>query len=158
MQFTVPVAIAREQVVTRIDDDTIESIDDLIGRRIAIRPSSSFRATVDELLQAYPGIEIEDVPERFDTEEIIRRVASGDYDLTVADSNLVQAMKAGGFGLRHGMILILFPEGERSIDGSVKTFKKGAAVLSLHLGAPIVPIALEGIYELWPRNRPPRNR
>jgi len=72
------------------------------------------------------------------------------------DSNLVQAMKAGGYGLRHGMILILFPEGERSIDGTVRTFKKGAAVLSLHLGAPIVPIALEGIYELWPRNRPPR--
>jgi membrane-bound lytic murein transglycosylase F len=92
MLFTVPVAIAREQVVTRIDDDTIESIGDLVGRRIAIRPSSSFRATVDELLQAYPGIEIEDAPERFDTEEIIRRVASGDYDLTVADSNLVQAV------------------------------------------------------------------
>jgi len=92
VSFTVPVAIAREQVVTRLGDAAIETIDDLEGRRIAIRPSSSFRATVDELLQAYPGIEIEDVPERFDTEEIIRRVAVGDYDLTVADSNLVQAV------------------------------------------------------------------
>ena len=92
MRFTVPVAIAREQVVTRIDDGAIESIDDLVGRRIAIRPSSSFRATVDELVQSHPGIEIEDVPEKFDTEEIIRRVAVGDYDLTVADSNLIQAV------------------------------------------------------------------
>lgn len=92
MRFTVPVAIAREQVVTRIDDGSIESIDDLVGRRIAIRPSSSFRATVDELVQSHPGIEIEDVPEKFDTEEIIRRVAVGDYDLTVADSNLIQAV------------------------------------------------------------------
>lgn len=92
VQFTVPVAIAREQVVTRVGDEAIESVDDLAGRSIAIRPSSSFRATVDALRDAHPGIEIEDVPERLDTEEIIRRVAVGDYDLTVADSNLISAV------------------------------------------------------------------
>ena len=43
------------------------------------------------------------------------------------DANLVPAMRAGAFGLRHGRVLILYPEGERSIDGSPKTFKKGAA-------------------------------
>jgi len=69
------------------------------------------------------------------------------------DSNLVPAMKAGAFGLTHGKILMLFPEGERSIDGTVKKFKKGAAILARHLGVPIVPVALKGIYELWPRNR-----
>jgi long-chain acyl-CoA synthetase len=74
------------------------------------------------------------------------------------DSNLVKAMKAGAYGLRHDKVLILFPEGERSIDGSVKTFKKGAAILSLHLGAPIVPIAMDGVFEVWPRNRPLRWR
>jgi long-chain acyl-CoA synthetase len=70
------------------------------------------------------------------------------------DSSLVPAMQAGGFGLRHGRVLVLFPEGERSIDGTVKSFKKGAAILSQHLSAPIVPVALDGIYEIWPRNRP----
>ncbi|MDO8680743.1 MAG: 1-acyl-sn-glycerol-3-phosphate acyltransferase [Acidobacteriota bacterium] len=69
------------------------------------------------------------------------------------DSNLVPAMKAGAFGLTHGKILMLFPEGERSIDGTVKKFKKGAPILARHLGVPIVPVALKGIYELWPRNR-----
>jgi 1-acyl-sn-glycerol-3-phosphate acyltransferase len=48
---------------------------------------------------------------------------------------------------------MLFPEGERSIDGTVKKFKKGAAILSQHLGVPVVPVALKGIHELWPRNR-----
>ena len=57
------------------------------------------------------------------------------------------------FGLKHGKILILFPEGERSIDGTVKKFKKGSPILARHLGVPIVPVALKGIYELWPRNR-----
>ena len=70
------------------------------------------------------------------------------------DANLVPAMKAGAFGLTHGRILVLFPEGERSIDGTVKRFKKGAPILSRHLNVPIVPVAIHGVFELWPRNRP----
>ena len=70
-----------------------------------------------------------------------------------ADSNLVPAMQAGAFGLSHGKVLVLFPEGERSIDGTVKRFKKGAPILAQHLHVPIVPVAIKGVYELWPRNR-----
>ena len=51
------------------------------------------------------------------------------------------------------MALILYPEGERSIDGTPKIFKKGAAILSIHLQVPIVPVAIEGFYEAWPRNQ-----
>ena len=69
------------------------------------------------------------------------------------DANLVPAMRAASFGLRHGRILILYPEGERSIDGLPKTFKKGAAILSIHLQVPIVPIAIEGFHEAWPRGK-----
>jgi long-chain acyl-CoA synthetase len=67
------------------------------------------------------------------------------------DANLIPAMRAGAFGLRRGKVLILYPEGERSIDGSPKIFKKGAAILSIHLQVPIVPVAIEGFYETWPR-------
>ncbi len=70
------------------------------------------------------------------------------------DANLMPAMKAGAFGLRHGRNLILYPEGERSIDGTPRTFKKGAAILSIHMQVPIVPIAIEGFYEAWPRGKP----
>jgi long-chain acyl-CoA synthetase len=70
------------------------------------------------------------------------------------DANLLPAMQAGAFGLRSGKILVLFPEGERSIDGSVKKFKKGAAILSHHLGVAIVPVAIDGVFEIWGRNRP----
>ncbi|HTS38843.1 MAG TPA: AMP-binding protein [Candidatus Solibacter sp.] len=69
------------------------------------------------------------------------------------DANLVPAMRAGAFGLRHGMALILYPEGERSIDGTPRIFKKGAAILSIHMQVPIVPVAIEGFYEVWPRNQ-----
>lgn len=69
------------------------------------------------------------------------------------DARLVPAMKAGAFGLTKGKILVLFPEGERSIDGTVKRFKKGAPILSRHCGVAIVPVAIHGVFELWPRNR-----
>jgi 1-acyl-sn-glycerol-3-phosphate acyltransferase len=70
-----------------------------------------------------------------------------------ADTSLVPAMKAGAFGLAHGRVLLLFPEGERSIDGTVKRFKKGAPILASHLQVPIVPVALKGIFEMWPRTK-----
>ncbi len=71
-----------------------------------------------------------------------------------ADANLERAMKAGAAGLRLGKVLMLFPEGERSIDGELTTFKKGAAILSAHCDAPIVPVAMDGLFPLWPRSRP----
>jgi long-chain acyl-CoA synthetase len=69
------------------------------------------------------------------------------------DANLIPAMRAGASGLRHGRVLVLYPEGERSIDGKPKAFKKGAAILSIHLQVPIVPVAIEGFHELWPRGK-----
>ena len=67
------------------------------------------------------------------------------------DANLVPAMRASAYGLRQKRVLVLFPEGERSIDGQPKTFRKGAAILAIHNECPIVPVALEGFYEAWPR-------
>jgi long-chain acyl-CoA synthetase len=83
-----------------------------------------------------------------------RRAARAVHVIPVdPDANLVRAMQAGAFGLRHAKVLVLFPEGERSVDGEIKTFKKGAAILSLHLRAPIVPVAIRGSFEFWPRAR-----
>ncbi|HKM85812.1 MAG TPA: AMP-binding protein [Terriglobales bacterium] len=69
------------------------------------------------------------------------------------DANLVPAMRAGAFGLSQGHILVLYPEGERTNDGNPRVFRKGAAILSIHTQAPIVPIAIEGFYEVWPRHK-----
>ena len=69
------------------------------------------------------------------------------------DANLISAMRAGAFGLRHGRILMLYPEGQRSIDGRQTRFKKGAAILSIHRQVPIVPVAIEGFHEAWPRGK-----
>jgi len=69
------------------------------------------------------------------------------------DASLLRAMQAGAFGLRHNRVLALFPEGERSPDGAPRRFKKGAAITALQVGVPIVPVALHGLSDVWPRGR-----
>jgi long-chain acyl-CoA synthetase len=68
------------------------------------------------------------------------------------DSNLLRSMKFGARGLRAGHVLCIFPEGARSIDGEVMEFKKGAAILSRGVGVPMIPVGIQGTYEVWPRD------
>lgn len=68
------------------------------------------------------------------------------------DVHLLRAMRAGAEVLRRGRILSVFPEGHRSFDGELGVFKKGAAILATELKVPIVPVALDGTYRIWPRN------
>ncbi len=92
IDFSVPVAIVREQLITRQSDETIRTSADLKGRTIAIRRSSAFWDTVAELQKTFPGIRVQEAPEHLDTEQILDGVAHGDFDVTVADSNLMQAV------------------------------------------------------------------
>ncbi len=68
------------------------------------------------------------------------------------DTELMRAMKAGAIGLKAGKVLNIYPEGERAFDGELHGFKKGAAILAAELDVPIVPIAIDGLYKVWPRN------
>ena len=68
------------------------------------------------------------------------------------DEHLLRAMKAGAAGLRQGLILGIFPEGGRSYDGELQSFKKGAAILSRELSVPIIPTAIRGTHKVWPRD------
>ncbi|MFN0122173.1 MAG: AMP-binding protein [Blastocatellia bacterium] len=68
-----------------------------------------------------------------------------------ADTHLLRAMRAGAAGLRAGHALTLYPEGQRSIDGELMEFHKGAAILAAELPCPIVPVALDGLHRAWPR-------
>ena len=65
--------------------------------------------------------------------------------------NLMQAMQVGALGLRKDRVLLVFPEGTRTLDGQINEFKKGAGILACEMGVPIVPVALKGAFEMWPR-------
>jgi long-chain acyl-CoA synthetase len=67
------------------------------------------------------------------------------------DTQLMKAMKAGAIGLKHGKVLNIYPEGERGFDGELHEFKKGAAILATELDLPILPVALDGLQNVWAR-------
>jgi 1-acyl-sn-glycerol-3-phosphate acyltransferase len=52
-----------------------------------------------------------------------------------------------------GNILILFPEGTRSIDGRIGEFRAGIGLLVAGTRIPVVPCHLEGAFAAWPKSR-----
>jgi len=69
------------------------------------------------------------------------------------------AMKVAIEHLRQNRIVSIFPEGGRTEDGPLKEFMPGVSLLIKRAKAPVVPIAFEGAYDVWPRrNRLPHLR
>jgi len=54
------------------------------------------------------------------------------------------SVEAAADALRSGLHILVYPEGTRSRDGRLSTFKKGPFFLAMETQAPIVPIALSG--------------
>jgi 1-acyl-sn-glycerol-3-phosphate acyltransferase len=52
-----------------------------------------------------------------------------------------------------GNILILFPEGTRSTSGEMGEFRPGIGSLVAGSGVPVVPCALKGTFEAWPKGQ-----
>lgn len=50
-----------------------------------------------------------------------------------------------------GNILIVFPEGTRTLDGELSDFKPGVALLVRGKAIPIIPCYLDGAYRAWPK-------
>jgi 1-acyl-sn-glycerol-3-phosphate acyltransferase len=55
--------------------------------------------------------------------------------------------------VRRGPSLVVFPEGTRSPDGTLKAFKSGAFVMAVKSGVPVLPIAIRGSWDVLPKHR-----
>lgn len=55
--------------------------------------------------------------------------------------------------LSSGMSLVVFPEGARTFTGRMRDFKKGAFMLADELQLPIVPLTINGSFNVMPRMR-----
>ncbi len=62
------------------------------------------------------------------------------------------AMRKTLAALEQGYPVCIFPEGARSPDGTIHEFKRGAALILRRSKCPVVPVAIEGAYEAWPRH------
>ncbi|RMH31890.1 MAG: hypothetical protein D6690_14875 [Nitrospirae bacterium] len=76
------------------------------------------------------------------------------------ETSFLTALRMAVAVLKLGKSLLIFPEGERSVDGRLLPFKKGVGILASHLHVPVVPMWIEGTYRVlpvgarWPRRHP----
>src|ERR1700759_704558 len=56
----------------------------------------------------------------------------------------VESAKAATELLRHGKSYVVYPEGTRSPDGRLLPFKKGAFMMAIEAGVPVVPVTVSG--------------
>lgn len=67
------------------------------------------------------------------------------------EASALAGMKAVIRRLQGGAAVILFPEGTRTRDGLPGDIKEGFAIVARRAGVPIVPVAIVGAFECWPR-------
>jgi len=83
---------------------------------------------------------------------VMRRVARWLKLVTLSPDHAVRSsLRLAAEGLGRGLILCVFPEGERSIDGKVKMFRKGPAIVATEMGLAVVPVGIRGTWDAWHR-------
>lgn len=56
--------------------------------------------------------------------------------------------------LKAGELVLIFPEGTRTCDGEVAPLKPGFIAVARRSRVPLIPVALDGAYQAWPRTAP----
>lgn len=96
---------ASEIIVSRADDNSIETVEDLAGRSIVVRQSSAYWETLQTLQKSGLKFKLLAAPENMETEEIINQVANGKYDLTLADNHLLDIELTWRDDIRAALVL-----------------------------------------------------
>lgn len=63
------------------------------------------------------------------------------------------ALREGMKQLDQNRVILLFPEGTRTGDGSLGRIKKGPAFISQRSAVPVVPTVIKGAFEIWPKGK-----
>jgi long-chain acyl-CoA synthetase len=68
-------------------------------------------------------------------------------------SGFLRSFNFAGDLADRGWNVLVFPEGKTTEDGNISTFRSGTGLLAKHLNLPIVPIYLQGLFELKQHDR-----
>src|SRR5438046_8008015 len=63
----------------------------------------------------------------------------------------IESIRRAGEVMRHGINMMVYPEGTRSADGHLLPFKKGPFHLAMETGIAVVPVTLVGTAEIMPK-------
>jgi 1-acyl-sn-glycerol-3-phosphate acyltransferase len=55
--------------------------------------------------------------------------------------------------LKEGRAVLVFPEGERTLDGQMNPLRPGIHLLIKRVEMPILPVGIAGAYDAWPRRQ-----
>lgn len=64
----------------------------------------------------------------------------------------VRRLKEGTSKLGGGWSVLIYPEGTRSSDGRLQPLKKGAFMMAVQTGIPILPVTCNGAFKVMPKN------
>jgi 1-acyl-sn-glycerol-3-phosphate acyltransferase len=64
----------------------------------------------------------------------------------------LKSLKRAALKVKQGKSIVIFPEGTRTPDGEVKSFKTGGFILAIKSEQPIVPVSISGSYMVLPRS------
>ncbi|MBN1794353.1 MAG: AMP-binding protein [Candidatus Omnitrophica bacterium] len=67
--------------------------------------------------------------------------------------DLVETLRICTFLIDQKKVIAFFPEGQRSPDGRLQRFRKGAGILIQESSVPVIPVFIEGTYQAWPSFR-----
>jgi long-chain acyl-CoA synthetase len=81
------------------------------------------------------------------------RLAFNVYLISDDPSRAQEALRRAGHLADRGYSTLLFPEGERTWDGRLLPFRAGVGVMVERLQLPVVPLLIQGLFEIWPRTR-----
>jgi 1-acyl-sn-glycerol-3-phosphate acyltransferase len=56
--------------------------------------------------------------------------------------------------LKGGDMVLIFPEGTRTRDGELQPLKPGFCAVARRSKVPLIPVALDGAFDVWPRRSP----
>jgi long-chain acyl-CoA synthetase len=66
-------------------------------------------------------------------------------------NNFIPILKAEADILRQGKSLVIFPEGNRTSTGKIGPFRTGAAFLAKNLKCRVLPVTIQGTFQILPR-------
>ncbi|HEX2442457.1 MAG TPA: AMP-binding protein [Vicinamibacterales bacterium] len=67
------------------------------------------------------------------------------FPLPQREAGARQTLRYIGELLGDGFSVLIFPEGRRTVEGEIQTFRPGVGMIASRLGVPVVPIRLEGL-------------
>jgi len=90
ISFSVPVDHVREKVVVASGNKSVQRVRDLNGKKVMVSQGSTHWQALEWLKKnRYPDIEILAAPDGVQVEDVLDRLAAGEFDATIMDSNLV---------------------------------------------------------------------